>query len=40
MKSKVCPKCKKELVNWYSCAGGQEFIGCPDIMCGYKEEKK
>jgi ssDNA-binding Zn-finger/Zn-ribbon topoisomerase 1 len=35
-----CPKCGKELTTYYCCAGGMIFIGCSDILCGYKEEVK
>jgi len=34
-----CPICGKELVKWYSSAGGKEIIGCSDIKCNYKEMK-
>jgi ssDNA-binding Zn-finger/Zn-ribbon topoisomerase 1 len=38
MKEKNCPKCNKELVKWYCCAGGMIYFGCSDIKCGYKKE--
>ena len=34
----MCPKCGKPLKKWYSGYGGRTYLGCENLLCGWKVE--